>query len=68
MADDWQGAHELAQQYHDPLAYWLHAVLHKMEGDKWNSEYWYAKTADHHYQEYADAVDELQAIAGQLAG
>ena len=68
MADDWHGAHELAQQYQDPLACWLHAVLHKIEGDKWNSEYWYAKTTDHRYEQYADAAEELRAIASRLAG
>ncbi len=68
MADEWHGAHELAQQYQDPLACWLHAVLHKIEGDKWNSEYWYAKTADQHYEQYADAAEELRAIASRLAG
>ena len=68
MADDWHGAHELAQQFQDPLACWLHAVLHKIEGDKWNSEYWYAKTAGQRYEQYADAAEELRAIASRLAG
>jgi hypothetical protein len=44
----------------------LHAVLHKIEGDKWNSEYWYAKTAGQHYDQYADAAEELQEIARQM--
>ena len=40
---DWQTAHEIAQDYSDNSANWLHAVLHKIEGDKFNSNYWYAK-------------------------
>ncbi len=66
LADDWHGAHELAQQYQDPLAYWLHAVLHKIEGDVANSHYWYAKTAGQRYEQYADATEELRAIASRL--
>lgn len=66
MADDWHAAHQLAQQYQDPLANWLHAVLHKIEGDRWNSDYWYAKTAGMRYEQYADPAEELRAIASRL--
>lgn len=39
----WHGAHNIAQDYNDVTANWLHAVLHKMEGDAGNSRYWYTK-------------------------
>lgn len=44
LADQWAAAHELVQQYeNDPTAAWLHAVLHKIEGDESNSRYWYRR-------------------------
>jgi hypothetical protein len=40
--DDWDAAHRLVQRYEDdPTAAWIHAVLHKIEGDAGNSRYWY---------------------------
>jgi hypothetical protein len=34
IAGDWEAAHGLAQSHEgDPAADWLHAVLHKIEGD-----------------------------------
>ena len=44
LANDWDGAHKIVMQYNDPLACWIHAVLHKMEGDADNSRHWYART------------------------
>lgn len=41
---DWNASHQIAQQYNDVTANWLHAVLHKIEGDNTNSQYWYART------------------------
>lgn len=64
---DWDRSHKIAQEYGDQLACWIHAVLHKIEGDAWNSRYWYARTA-HQYEEYGDPREELQAIAAELAG
>jgi hypothetical protein len=63
LADDWDGAHTIAQDYANPIANWLHAVLHKIEGDAWNSRYWYNQTTSKHYEDYADAKAELIAIA-----
>jgi hypothetical protein len=59
---DWHQAHIIAQEFNDPMACWIHAVLHKIEGDESNSRYWYARTnAD--YEDYPDADTELKAIA-----
>ena len=42
LAGKWDAAHELVQQYEDDAtASWIHAVLHKIEGDLSNSRYWY---------------------------
>ena len=40
---DWAAAHEEAQQGEDSDSAWVHALLHREEGDPWNAEYWYRK-------------------------
>ncbi len=67
QAGDWDASHGIAQDYSDSTANWLHAVLHKMEGDRWNSQYWYARTGGHHYEDFgADVPGELEAITQWL--
>lgn len=63
LAGDWAGAHNIAQDYSDSTANWIHAVLHKIEGDVWNSKYWYARTTGKQYEDFGDAEQELQAIS-----
>jgi hypothetical protein len=44
LTGDWQGGHEIAQKYEeDEVACWLHAVVHRMEGDEGNARYWYRR-------------------------
>ena len=64
---DWHKSHNIAQEYDQPVANWIHAVLHKIEGDKSNSKYWYARTninGGHckKYEDFSDAQIELHAI------
>ncbi len=66
MAGDWHGGHEIAQEYSDAMANWLHAVLHKIEPDEWNSRYWY-KRSQHQYEDYANPDEELATILAQLS-
>lgn len=40
---DWQKAHEIAQDIHDTNGSWVHAYLHRKEGDAGNAGYWYRK-------------------------
>ena len=66
LAGDWDGAHNIAQDYSDSTANWIHAVLHKIEGDEWNSKYWYAKTKGKRYEDFSEANTELIAIQNGL--
>ena len=44
VAGRWDEAHAIAQAHEgDPLSDWLHAVLHKMEGDHGNARSWYRR-------------------------
>ena len=40
---DWKKAHTLIQDVSDKNASWIHAYLHREEGDIWNADYWYSK-------------------------
>lgn len=40
---DWDAAHELAQAHDDADAAWVHAWLHRIEGDLGNADYWYRR-------------------------
>ncbi|MEO8820343.1 MAG: hypothetical protein ABI374_05860 [Ginsengibacter sp.] len=39
--DDWEKAHVLIQDVGDKNAAWIHAYLHRKEGDIFNADYWY---------------------------
>ncbi len=39
--DDWQRAHEIAQDLHTAEGAWVHAYLHRKEDDTTNAPYWY---------------------------
>ena len=39
---DWNQAHDLAQKESGATGDWVHAYLHRKEGDASNARYWYA--------------------------
>jgi hypothetical protein len=41
--EDWKAAHDLINDLEDKQACWVHAYLHRKEGDTWNADYWYNK-------------------------
>jgi hypothetical protein len=40
---DWDGAHRLAQEDEGAAGCWVHAYLHRKEGDSANAAYWYRR-------------------------
>lgn len=40
---DWDKAHQIIQDIEDKNAAWIHAYLHRKEGDIWNADYWYSR-------------------------
>jgi hypothetical protein len=67
LAGDWQGAHAIVQRHEGTRdADWVHAVLHKIEGDEANSRYWY-RASGQFYESYADPWAELAAIRAALS-
>ena len=66
QAGDWEGAHSKTQELEgDAIADWLHAVLHKIEGDAANARYWYARILQS-YEDFPDPQAELAAIRGTI--
>jgi hypothetical protein len=66
LAGDWDGAHKIAQlDEEDATSCWVHAVLHKIEGDADNARYWYRR-AGQAYEAYSDPKAELGAIKAVL--
>jgi hypothetical protein len=61
---EWDKAHALVQDEEDALAAWIHAHLHRIEGDESNAGYWYGKagkphaklTTDEEWKQIADAA------------
>ena len=39
--DDWDRSHDIAQDIPNRNGDWIHAYLHRKEGDDWNAGYWY---------------------------
>lgn len=66
-AGDWHAAHAIVQQDEsDPLSCWLHACLHKIEGDAGNARYWYQRSGGRLFEDFADAKEELAAILASV--
>ncbi len=40
---NWDKAHSMVDHLEDTIACWVHAYLHRKEGDTWNADYWYRK-------------------------
>ena len=40
---DWDQAHAVAQDIDDATGAWIHAYLHRKEGDLGNAAYWYQR-------------------------
>lgn len=61
---DWNAAHDTAQSVHDDQGAWVHAYLHRKEGDAANAAYWYRRAGQ---QVATDALsDEWDRIVSAL--
>lgn len=57
---DWETSHDIAQDIQSTLGSWIHAYLHRKEGDRFNSGYWY-RLAERPYPK-ATLNEELKEI------
>ncbi len=65
LRGDWAAAHEIVQADDGADAAWIHAWLHRIEGDLGNAGYWYRRAGKPVARESTDA--EGEAIARALA-
>jgi hypothetical protein len=61
---DWNRAHEIVQEESDRDSAWVHAYLHRKEGDLSNARYWYRRAArpearGSHEAEWNEVVEAL---------
>jgi len=63
---DWKQAHEPAQQDEGVEGSWVHAYLHRKEGDSDNAAYWYSRAGKPFCKESLDA--EWLGIVRDLLG
>ena len=61
---DWDRAHRIAQDIDDADGAWVHAYLHRREGDASNAAYWYRAAGKPVMR--GDLAEEWRAIAGEL--
>ncbi|MDQ8187955.1 hypothetical protein [Pelagicoccus sp. SDUM812002] len=63
---DWNQAHEHAQDAGNREGDWVHAYLHRKEGDEGNAGYWYSRASQPFFE--GSLADEWRHIAGTLLG
>lgn len=61
---DWDKAHDLVQDLSGKNAAWIHAYLHRKEGDPGNAAYWYSRASQPVCKE--DLTIEWNQITGTL--
>ena len=66
LNDSWDNAHQTAQSIKNDLGSWIHAYLHRIEGDIGNANYWYRKADRPPYQGPLD--DEAEEIIRSITG
>ena len=62
--DEWDVAHRIAQDDDSADGAWVHAYLHRVEGDEANAGYWYGRAGRPHCQ--SSLEEEWAEIATAL--
>ena len=62
---DWDAAHKIVQDEDDANSAWVHAYLHRVEGDLSNAGYWYRRAGQPVAKDPLDA--EWQRIVSALS-
>jgi len=61
---DWDRSHETIQDVPDSTASWIHAYLHRKEGDRSNAAYWYSRAGK--TMPFSTLEEEWEQIAAAL--
>lgn len=65
--NEWDAAHRIVQAEKDADSAWVHAWLHRLEGDLGNARYWYRR-AERAEPEQPPAQERRAIIAALLRG
>ncbi len=63
-AGDWERSHRIVQDFNGAGAAWLHAHLHRVEGDDGNARHWYAQAGMPPFE--GDVTEERYALRQEL--
>ena len=61
---EWDKAHNIIQETEDKTASWIHAYLHRKEGDTGNADYWYHRAG--RKRPAVSLQEEWQSIVKEL--
>ena len=69
---DWAAAHKVAQAVDDADGAWVHAYLHRKEGDPFNAGYWYRRAGrpvcrEPLTREWAEITEDLVARIDRMS-
>jgi len=62
---NWDKAHNIVQAMDDTVAARIHAYLHRVEGDDWNSQYWH-RHAGTEFPSHLSLEEEWDMLVRQL--
>ena len=63
----WEEAHEICQAHEGQQSYdWLHAIIHRIEGDDRNAGYWYNRAGKERHD--GSVEEELRMIQTDSSG
>lgn len=67
-AGNWDAAHDLCQDDPGKSGSWIHAWLHRQEGDLGNAGYWYSRAGREMPAKGVSPEEEWMGIARELVG
>ncbi|MDO6593743.1 hypothetical protein [Neptuniibacter sp. 1_MG-2023] len=66
--DEWDQAHNLVQDGNNKYYYLIHGLLHRIEGDISNAQYWYSRANEPLPDNTTDAeTDRIKTLIKHLA-
>ena len=64
----WEQSHDIVESLPEPGASWIHAMLHREEGDLGNAGYWYHRADKQMPAIKVSMKEEWKGIAKELLG
>ena len=65
--NEWDKAHAIVMGMRDKLAFRIHGLLHRIEGDLDNARYWYGRAAVPFGKSAASEIEEIAVVLGRRA-